>query len=256
MLPIRALLRGEHLQRLIHIEGKVDRLLAGKTFSGHADQAFGHLTYAQFGEDLIIANIFSMLGIQQPSYLDVGAHHPINISNTALFYLTGSRGVNVEANPNCVDEFRRHRPEDVNLNVGVGPTRGTLDFYYIDDWSGRNTFDRKAAEEFVAANPLFKISKIEKISVVSLNDIVAQHMAGKWPDFLSIDIEGMDFDVIESAHFGTDAPTVICVEAISGGGSDVSKPLADLLRSRRYSPFCRTVGNVIFVRNEALTKLN
>jgi len=255
MLPIRAILRGEHLQRLIHIESKVDRLLDGKTFGGHPDQAFGHITYAQFGEDLIIANIFSMLGIQRPSYLDVGAHHPIKISNTALFYLRGSRGVNVEANPNCIDEFRGLRPEDVNLNVGVGPMRGTLDFYYIDDWSGRNTFDRKAAEEFVAANPQFKISKIEKIPVVTLDHIVAENMAGKWPDFLSIDIEGMDFAVIESAHLGRDAPSVICVEAVSGSGSDASKPLANLLKTRGYAPFCRTVGNVIFVQNEALTKL-
>jgi len=217
-------------------------------FSGHPDQAFGHLTYSQFGEDLIISNIFAMLGISKPSYLDIGAHHPINISNTALLYLRGSRGINVEANPNCIDQFNILRPEDINLNIGVGPNRGALEFYFIDDWSGRNTFDRKTAEEFVKANPQFSITKVERIPIVTINDIVEDFAEGTWPHFLNIDIEGMDVDVLKSARFQKSAPLVICAEAVSGSDSDASRSLMELLASRGYKPFCRTVGNVIFVR--------
>ena len=46
-------------------------------FEGSPDQGFGHVTYAQFGEDLIVANTFALLGIERPSYLDLGANDPI-----------------------------------------------------------------------------------------------------------------------------------------------------------------------------------
>src|SRR5438552_1880892 len=143
----------EVLERLVNIERKINSLLETQTvpkiFSGHADQSFGHLTYSQNGEDLIIANIFHILQKSRPTYLDIGAHHPINISNTALLYARGSRGVNVEANPNLIDIFRELRPDDITLNLGVGPQRSKRQFYCIDKWSGRNTFNKQIAEEFV-----------------------------------------------------------------------------------------------------------
>src|SRR5579871_5884717 len=70
-----------------------------EVYKGHPHQIFGHLTYSQHGEDMIFANIFHIIGIEKPSYMDIGAYHPINISNTAYFYAKGSRGVNIDANP-------------------------------------------------------------------------------------------------------------------------------------------------------------
>src|SRR5437763_16778861 len=95
----------EAIARLIHIELKVDRIIAAGSGDmpaipiGHPDQGFGGRTYAQFGEDLIFLNIFALLGINTPSYIDVGAHHPVNISNTALLYERGCRGIKIDANP-------------------------------------------------------------------------------------------------------------------------------------------------------------
>src|SRR5215831_18702667 len=97
-------------------------------YTGHPDQAFGHTTYSQCGEDLLVANIFTLIGIPTPSYLDVGAHHPLHVSNTALLYARGSRGINVEANPELIPAFHTLRPGDVTVNVGVGPQRGRLNF--------------------------------------------------------------------------------------------------------------------------------
>jgi len=232
---------------------EASQVLRVDSFNGHPDQGFGHITYSQYGEDLIVANIFQLLGVERPSYLDVGAHHPINISNTAYFYLRGSRGINVEANPNCIPAFRQLRPEDVTVNVGVGSSTGIAEFYYIDDWSGRNTFSREAAEEFVRAHPQFKISKIEKIPIVTLNDIVDEYAHGRWPDFLTLDIEGSDVDALRVANFGEAGPAVICAEAVSGNARDSAGSLLELLRGRGYRAFCRTVSNVIFVRDDKPT---
>lgn len=228
---------------------------AGTAFSGHHDQAFGHLTYAQHGEDLVLLNVFHLLGIEKPSYLDVGAHHPINISNTALLYARGSRGVNVEANPNLIEAFRRSRPEDLNLNVGVATSAGKLSFYRIDEASGRNTFDKTIADAFIAANPSFSITDVIEIDTVTINTIVKTHCSSAWPNLLSIDVEGLDYDILVQADFSSRGPDVICVEAVTGAGTDDSARFITMLRAKGYVPYFKTVGNVIFLSGAAANKI-
>jgi len=216
-------------------------------FAGHADQAYGPLTYAQFGEDLIVLNAFTLLGIERPSFLDIGAHHPVNCSNTALLYERGSRGVCVEANPNLIPAFAQLRPEDVTLNFGVGPAQGELEFFMIDDFSGRNSFDRATAEGFVAAHPEFSIREIRKIAIHTLDDTVQQHCGGVWPDFLSLDAEGLDYSILKASSLtAQDGPKLICVETLSGQDKDVGASMAALLTARGYTAFGRTLGNVIW----------
>ncbi len=224
-------------------------------FAGHPDQAFGHISYAQSGEDMVIVNIFAVLGIKYPSYLDVGSHHPINISNTALLYARGSRGINIEANPHLMKAFHELRPEDINLNVGIGGVAGERDLYLVDDWSGRNSFRLDVMEAFVKANPRFQIRGTINVPVVPLDQVVAEHLNGEWPDLLSIDVEGLDFDVLAASHFGNGRPVVICAEVISGADTDDSASLVGLLRDRGYVPYCRTVGNIIFVHTSAYQTL-
>jgi FkbM family methyltransferase len=208
------------------------------------------VSYAQFGEDMILLNLFHQLGIERPSYLDVGAHHPLNCSNTALLYARGSRGLCVEANPNLIQAFRDLRPGDVKLNIGVGPQAGELDFYMIDDWSGRNTFDRKTAQAFVAAHPEFEIHEIRKIPVLTLDQIVADHCAGAWPDLLSLDAEGLDAAILKASGFSADhGPKMICVEAISGDDVDQGAELDLILTGKGYAKVAQTLGNMIWQKN-------
>lgn len=244
----------ELFQRLVNIELKINALAAqsptassARNWTGHLDQAFGHLTFAQFGEDLIVANIFSLLGIFKPSYVDIGAHHPLNVSNTALLHIRGSQGINVEANPDLIPAFHEFRPNDITVNVGVGSKAGRLNFYRIDAYSGRNTFNRDAAEAFTREHPQFKISDVLEIEVLSLDDIIKQYSDGVYPDFLTIDVEGLDYDVLEAANFSSSKPKVICVEAVSGADSDDSGRLLRLLNNRGYELYTRTLGNLILV---------
>jgi len=248
-------------ERLINIETKVNVLLdvnasgntstgQEKSYGGHADQAFGHVTYSQHGEDMILANIFHMLGNKQPSYLDIGAHHPFNISNTAFFYERGSCGVNIEANPNLVSAFTQFRPRDKNVNVGVSTSAGTLDFYFIDDFSGRNTFDRESAYAFVEAYPQFKISKVVNIPVITINEAVDKYCDGVFPDILTLDIEGLDLPVLKSADFSKNKPAVICVETVSAANSDNMADTREVLNSKGYDLYTKTIGNGIFVNRD------
>ena len=206
----------------------------------HPDQLFGDKTYAQHGDDLVIRAIFHSLGIATPSYLDLGAHHPEQISNTKLFYDSGSRGINVEANPVLYKLFLKHRPQDINLNVGVGIKSGFQDFYMIDEESGRNSFIKEVAEGFVVDYPEFSITNVMKLPVFTVEQIL-HHRA--IPDFLSIDIEGMDFAVLSSIDYKRYPFKVICVEVQPYSEEDIRT----LMHNVGYYSLIKCGSNLIFV---------
>ncbi len=79
-------------------------------------------SYAEGGEDVIASKLFEYLGIERPTYLDIGAFQPIYCNATYLFYERGARWVLVEPNVALVPGLRRRRPGDVVLGVGIGIT--------------------------------------------------------------------------------------------------------------------------------------
>lgn len=208
-------------------------------YQEHSDQKWGHLTYSQHGEDLMLLNIFNQLGIKNPSYIDIGAHHPTVISNTKLLYDRGSRGINVEANPNLMDFFRVERPEDTNLNLGVGVSSGVSTFYMYDPTSGRNTFSAKEVENYKEMS----VKASMQIEVTTLDSIVKVFCKGKYPELLSCDIEGLDFDVLKTADFEESFPIVIVVET----RKEQTYVMRDMLRKKGYFLYCRTGENLIFI---------
>jgi FkbM family methyltransferase len=252
--------------RLVNIEARLERMrqppdtgapdnTAFSRFEGHPDQGFGHLTYSQFGEDLMVANIFNLLAVDRPTYLDVGANDPIAGSNTALLYARGSRGVAVEANPNYLALWRDVRPEDVLLNVGIADEPGQLPFHYFSEWSGRNTFMTSYARSMNQIDPRSQVQNIEMIKTVRLDDIVEKHLGGQWPDFLTIDIEGLDYAVLKGARFGKTHPIVLCIETRDGAGNDEFTLFRDVLKTKGYVPVFRTWGNLLAVHRDAVATL-
>src|SRR5215813_3013834 len=89
-------------------------------------------SFSQCGEDCIVEFIFSARNIEKPSYIDIGAFHPFELSNTAKFYRKGSRGINIEPNPDQFRYFMKHRKNDKNLNMGVGIKSGQLMYYQMN----------------------------------------------------------------------------------------------------------------------------
>lgn len=245
--PVRLLTDAIH-QRLGGVGGDQLRGLGPWGYAGNPDQPFGPITYSQFGEDLILINLLHIQGIKTPRFLDIGAHHPINCNNTALMYSRGARGINIDANPNMTALYADLRPEDVTLTIGVGPEESVLDYYMVDNGSGRNTFDRETAEAFVASDPEFSIREIRKVPVVTLDTIVDKYFDGDWPDLLCLDAEGLDRPILDASRFRAGAgPRAICVEVLSGNERDDEVGLVALLNQRGYVSTIRTLGNSIFV---------
>ena len=142
---------------------------------GHPWQKWGGITYAQYGEDYLILNLFNNLGMDVFSYLDIGASNPFVISNTALLYEKGCRGINVEANPLLIDEFIRLRPDDKNINIGIGIDDGVCPFYSIGDISSFNI------EEIEWWNKKWKYTEqmtVQDIKVITLDRLISEYCSG------------------------------------------------------------------------------
>lgn len=206
------------------------------------------ISYSQTGEDLIVDFIFKARNIINPTYIDLGGYHPINMNNTYLFYTKGSRGINVEPNINGFSAFQKQRPNDINLNIGVSNENSFLDYFMMNDPS-MNTFSHSNAE-YLQLNFNFKIEKVLKIEVKKISDIIDQYCGGDFPDFLSIDIEGLDFEIIKSIDFELSKPKVICIESIEyaeNGKGEKRNDLIDYIMSKDYIQLADTYINTIFV---------
>lgn len=220
----------------------------------HPDQPYGNITYSQHGEDFLIVDLFKRLGINKPSYLDIGAHHPHIISNTHLLYTRGSRGVNVEANPRLIEAFFIHRPEDININYGVMPEAGMYPFYLYSSSSGRNTFNKDEMARFLDEETTNDITDLhtQRIECRTLADIIEHACKGVFPNFLNLDIEGYDYGVLDSYDFNFDnSPDVICVEVRN---KDIHR-MCTLMEVKGFSRYLRIGENEIFIQPNHAKKL-
>ncbi len=206
-------------------------------------------SFSQSGEDMIVDFVFGAIQVSHPTYLDLGAHHPRRYSNTHHFYRKGSRGVSVEADPALFERFVQERPADINLNVGVGVgSMGSLPFYVMSVPT-LNTFSKEEADRCVAMGT-HQIVDVIEVPLRDVNAIIAEHFAGETPDFISIDVEGLDFEIVKSIDLQRYRPTVICVETITFSenfdGAKIEE-IGDYLQQHGYFLYADTRINSIFV---------
>jgi hypothetical protein len=211
-------------------------------YKGHPDQRFGPVTYSQNGEDLMILSLCELLDLQCPTYLDLGAHDPFTISNTALLYSRGSYGVNIDANINVMDEFMIHRVRDVNVCVGVSANSAKPRlFHLVDPKSGLNTFcEDKIPRPFTSKSTVL-------VNMMTVNEVVMTYCPGGiFPDLLFTDLEGLDLEVLDSMNLERSYPKIICSEIRK---DETEKAITNMLY-KGYSRVCRMGENLIFIANE------
>lgn len=203
--------------------------------------------YSQFGEDASVASYMRVIGRSCRHYLDIGANDPVLHSNSYLFYRDGGSGVLVEANPVIARRIRRKRPRDIVVNKGVVPEgSGTMQLHVMD-MDGLSTLSEEWRET-VAEEGLAAEANVVTVSVIGINDLLFQHSPGKQIDFASLDIEGMDFKVLQAWDFDRWRPYLFCIETanVSGKGYRRNEDFGALMESRGYSPLFNTFANTIF----------
>jgi FkbM family methyltransferase len=208
-------------------------------------------SFAQFGEDLVAAGLLAALGVEKPSYLDIGAYEPIRSNNTYLFHRRGGRGILVEPNVALTDKLKRKRPGDTVLGAGIGTSDVAEADYYVLSDDELNTFDKEQAERLTRETTT-KLLKVVKMPLLNINRVIAEHFGGSAPDFLSIDIEGLDFAVLKTLDFARFRPKVICAETLITATTKHNPDTLALLAANNYELRGMTHPNTLFVDRRAL----
>jgi FkbM family methyltransferase len=164
-------------------------------------------TFAQHGEDIWVRDYFG--GKRGGFYVDIGASHPYNLSNTALLYFRYAwRGITVEPLPDLARLHRRWRPDDDLRQVAIGPTPGRLTFHEMYP-GGLSTLDDATAKATIA-NGTAELVRDHVVNAITLDQLLSP--IAERVDLLSIDLEGMDAAVVQSYDFRGVRPELICVE--------------------------------------------
>jgi len=192
-------------------------------------------SYSQDFEDLIIDKI---LGHKKSgNYIDIGAFNPERMSNTKRFYDRGWRGINVEPDYNNYLKFVEKRKEDINLNVGVSNLKGELKFFRFTVET-LSTFSETEAEKIVSQG--FELRETISSKVTTLEDIFSSYLKEATVDFMSVDTEGHDMEVLQSNNWEVYRPKVICVE------NNLTSEVNSFLEDQNYKKVATTNINSIF----------
>ena len=169
------------------------------------------ISYAQNGEDVVLNRAFA--DQDRGFYIDIGACHPVEDSVTLHFYKRGWHGINVEPDRVLFMAFMESRPRDTNINTAVGRDRGRITFNPTGT-RGHGTLDLALA----AARSSGRSS--DRVPMITLSDIIDCYGPddGK-VDFLKIDVEGWEAEVIASGDWSRHRPRVLVIEAVDDGGN-------------------------------------
>jgi FkbM family methyltransferase len=206
------------------------------------------VSFAQNGEDVVLQRAFpaSYRGV----YIDVGAADPVNHSVTKHFYDHGWRGINVDPSPGWFALLRAARPDEVNLQAGVGRADGVLTLYEgPPGHPGGATFSERQAKAYEAelGRPLDTV----EVPITTLARICADHVGDRTIDFLKVDAEGFEREVLEGADWERWRPRVVVVEA-----TEPNRPVPnhqdweDVLVTARYRFVLFDGLNRFYVREE------
>ena len=200
------------------------------------------------GEDLLIEKIlFDKMKITNGFYVDVGAHHPFAMSNTSLLYKKGWTGINIDASPDAMNAFREMRPRDTNINCGVGNRIGEFPFSIFRE-SFLNGFLSEQMLNYHIQRGCVFIRELS-VPVRPLRDILRDSIGDKAIDFMNIDVEGLDLEVIMSNDWGIYRPKLLCVEILPASDlrSVMAHPIVQQLEALNFTLFSRLYFSCLFI---------
>lgn len=174
-------------------------------------------SFSSYGEDAILSGILSRYSLAfgkdlRLSYIDIGAWRPISGSNTYWLYRRGLKGTVVEPNPHFRLLWKAVRPKDNFLGMGCSSSE-TESLLIFHDNAASNTFDNSFAAQISQEQSIPIIKKIS-VPCLTLESIVNRHLSlNDGPFLLDVDVEGRDFQVINTYDFPVGKrPIIILIE--------------------------------------------
>lgn len=217
----------------------------------HYFDGYSLKSYSQEGEDMILKRLFEKQ--EKGFYVDVGAHHPKRFSNTYYFYKKGWNGINIDAMPNSMKLFNKIRPRDINIEKPISDEKQILTYYAFNE-PALNGFSKELSDSRVKEENNYHIIFEKDIETSTLEEVLDTNLPRHQEiDFLSIDVEGLDFMVLKSNNFEKYKPKVILIEILGSSLSDIdNNEISILLKKFNYLIYAKAVNTVIFIEKDFL----
>ena len=172
------------------------------------------LSYTQNMEDYHLSLAFA--GQRTGVYIDVGAGHPIADNVSFWFYERGWQGIVVEPQADLLALYGRLRPRDVRIGGLVGRQSGEIDFHLVERLHGFST----TVERYARAASAFGAGyRTVRTPVITLAQLCADNGVAAI-DFLKVDVEGAEADVLLGGDWPRFRPRVVVVEAVTPGSGE------------------------------------
>lgn len=202
---------------------------------------FKKTNFSQSGEDTVLSEVFS--GLKKDFYIDVGCHHPLRFSNTALLYKNGWNGINKDASAKNLKLFNVFRKRDKNICALISEKPEKLKYYYFDDSALNGILSSSKVDSLKDLG--YKVINEEFINTQRLDDIlVTCKVPNKTIDFLDIDVEGYDFQALKSIDLNLFNVKVILIETGENENSIIK-----YLSNHNYNIYKKIDRNVFFLKN-------
>ncbi len=206
------------------------------------------VSYSQNFEDRIIEAFFP--GLKDGFYVDVGANHPFYHSVTKIFYDKGWRGINLEPNPMLFKQIEQNRKRDINLRFGVGDQAGEFDlrvYHSSDGLEGISTLSSSMKQDYLenTNKETEKFSDV-KIEVKTLEQIFKKQNV-KTINFMKVDVEGFEYEVLKGNNWKKYRPELICIEA-----NHIMKDWRPIVSEAGYSLVFNDGLNDYYLASEAM----
>jgi len=213
-------------------------------------------SYAQCGEDLIVEALLRVRlhkQRRQPdslTYIELGANHPIATSNSFMFYdRYGARGVLVEADPSLIACLQRVRPRDTIVNVAISATHAKSITLHVAALSELSSVKAGHTDHFAFIEGNSGVTETIDVPNMHVNDFLRRYTPRNL-DFLSIDCEGIDVEIIAALDFRRFRPYIVQCEPSDHIIPGASRRITSLMERRGYRLIAVTDVNLIFVRTK------
>ena len=209
-------------------------------------------SHSQAGEDRIVDFLFNTMGIKKINYLDIGANDPKFCNNTYLFYCKGGKGILIEPDPVFKKVLQKSRPKDKVIEAAISDKEnGEADFYIFDEPS-INTLSKEEAT-LRQQSGKYHLKEIKRIPLVTIENIIVNHFDAIVPHLISLDVEGVDFAVLQAFDYAKYPVPVWIVETCEYSENHIKPKITsiiELMLGKGYFVYGDTYVNTIFVHND------
>jgi FkbM family methyltransferase len=167
---------------------------------------------SQFGEEKFVLGFFNKK--YKGKFVDIGCFHPTRHNNTFEMYKLGWKGINIDLNFLTIELFNYFRTKDININAAISDSEIVKKLYFVDELNTQNTLEKNHLtflknHHNVSENEI----SLREIKTKRLDKILDNYEFYDI-DFMNIDVEGHELNILDSINFTKYKIKFICIEMI------------------------------------------